>query len=264
MHCNQDLLIELNKLNLLHVVLLPIVLDYDAASFQVTLAHSYRKGINGFKQDHKEAFRYFESASKCGNLEAEAWVAHPVFRARAEVYEDDENYRLAKLNIEKGYPLSYLNLCCCFLEGTGVEKNVNEAIELFKKGANLEDSWCQMAMAYLYEKGEVLDKNLIESIRFYRLSVEQENEEAQYYLGCSYEIGEGVDQDYKEAFRLIKLSADQGVELAQFKLGEFYENGKGIEKNLKEAIRFYQYALDQGSSGAKEGLKRCEILLAPN
>lgn len=71
-------------------------------------------------------------------------------------------------------------LAACYLEGTGVDKDVNEALKLFSAAAELGDV------------------------------------QAMYLLGSIYEDGdEGVKKDVKEAKKWYKKAAAEGYEPAQ-------------------------------------------------
>jgi len=57
--------------------------------------------------------------------------------------------------------------------------------------------------------GSGVEKDIKEAIRLYRLSGEKGNQNAQYQLGLLYETGEGVQKDKNEAIRLYRMCAEE-------------------------------------------------------
>ena len=103
-----------------------------------------------------------------------------------------------------------------------------------------------------YVNGTGVPKDLKEAVRYFRLAADQGDAQAQLYLGGCYLNGSGV---LKEAVRYYRLAADQGNAHAQRYLGACYANGVGVPKDIKEAVRYYQLAADQNIPQANEALK---------
>jgi len=83
---------------------------------------------------------------------------------------------------EQGYADAQFNLALMYVNGEGIEKDMNQAVALFKKAA---------------EQGHV---------------------DAQNNLGAMYFTGEGVDRDEKEAVKWFEKAAKQGNADAQANL----------------------------------------------
>lgn len=91
---------------------------------------------------------------------------------------------------EQGYADAQFNLGLMYANGEGVEKDMAQAVELFKKAA---------------EQGHV---------------------DAQNNLGAMYFTGEGVDRDEKKAIEWFEKAAVQGNEEAQANLDAIRASGK--------------------------------------
>lgn len=89
---------------------------------------------------------------------------------------------------EQGYADAQFNLGLMYINGEGVEKDMNQAVALFKKAA---------------EQGHV---------------------DAQNNLGAMYFTGEGVDRDEKEAIKWFEQAAKQGNADAQANLDAIKTN----------------------------------------
>ena len=72
------------------------------------------------------------------------------------------------------------------------------------------------AQAVKYETGvDPMDKDLAEAIRLYRGAAEKGNADAQYRLAILYNRGEGVEKSAEEAKKWLNLAAEQGHVIAK-------------------------------------------------
>jgi hypothetical protein len=115
-----------------------------------------------------------------------------------------------------------------------------------RKRAKAGDADAQVQLGYMHDIGKGMQKNLGEALRLYRLAAEQGDHRAQYNLGVSLAKGEGVKKNEREAARLYGLSAEQGYAPAQHNLGFMHEKGQGVGKNEAAAARLYRAAAEQG------------------
>ena len=129
-----------------------------------------------------------------------------------------------------------------------------EAVEWYRKAAEMGDSKAQCNLGYMYDNGYGVDQDYSEALKWYQKSVEQGNSRAQNNLGSMYQNGLGVSQDYSEAVNLYRKAADQGYDVAQNNLGWMYENGYGVKQDYIEAVKWYRKAADQGYAWAQNNL----------
>jgi TPR repeat protein len=102
-----------------------------------------------------------------------------------------------------------------------------------------------------------VEKNIEEAVRLYRIASESKFAVAISNMGCCYENGIGVEQDEQEALRLYREAAEQGYAEAIFGVGYCYSNGIGIEQNFDEAVSWYRRAAAFNNSGALNNLGSC-------
>ena len=97
-----------------------------------------------------------------------------------------------------------------------------------------------------YAEGEGLAKDINEAINWYRKAAEQGIVEAQENLGYLYLKGDRVPKDRTEAAKWYRKAAEQGVAIDQNMLGLFYIKGDGIPKNTVEGLAWCILAADSG------------------
>ena len=93
----------------------------------------------------------------------------------------------------------------------------------------------QYSLAQMYINGQGVTKDINKAINLYTAAAEQGHMEAQTNLGLLYFNGQVVDKDYKEAFTWLSKGADQNDFLAQKTLAIMYMQGWGVEQSDEQA-----------------------------
>jgi hypothetical protein len=107
--------------------------------------------------------------------------------------------------------------------------------------------------------GTGVPKDVKEAVKYFKLSAYQGNPIAQYYYGNCLEYGVGIAKKEQDAVKYYKLSADQGYDVAQRNYGVCLEKGIGVERNIAEAVKYYRLCANQGRPCVQrrlEGLER--------
>ncbi|MEI3363994.1 MAG: SEL1-like repeat protein [Oscillospiraceae bacterium] len=182
----------------------------------------------------------------------------------------------------------------CYEVGEGVEQSWEEAVQWYRKAAEMGLAQAQCDLAWCYEHGKGVEArngrgvllvskalpsrttpvgfSVWPTLTSYGRGVAQDWKEAVYWyqkavdagsayamcdLGVCYERGEGVQQDYAKAAELYRQAAEAGNPPGQCNLGYLYEIGQGVEQNWEEAVRWYGAAARQGLARAQCNLAWC-------
>ena len=148
------------------------------------------------------------------------------------------------------------NLGKFYRDGTGVEKDIDKAIELLTKAANLGCKGAITDIAWIYRYGKGVKINGEEAVKWYRVGVEKGYDDYLLELAQIYLDGTIVEKNIETAIHYYKRAAEKGIERALLKLGELYEDVNGVEVNTHKAIFWYRKAAAKGNEEAKECLKR--------
>ena len=73
-----------------------------------------------------------------------------------------------------------------------------------------DDAKALYMIGVMYEKGEGVAIDYAEAVQWYRKSADMDNSSAQYRLGRLYERGQGVEQNKEEAIKWYKKASKQG------------------------------------------------------
>jgi len=138
-----------------------------------------------------------------------------------------------------------------YMNGQGVEIDIDKAIYWFQKAANQDEAIAQYYLGMLYLHGNGIERDISKAINWLHKSAEQEDTLAQYQLGNMYLKGTGVEKKYFMAVHWFRKAAEHREAAAQLQLGNMYTQGKGVAKNDDEALYWYKKAAEQGSNEAK-------------
>jgi len=112
----------------------------------------------------------------------------------------------------------------------------------------------QFSLALRYENGTGVKKNLAQAVNWYLRSAKNGNAKAQFNLASMYENGEGTARNIPQAIRWYTTAANNGDANAQVNLGNQYARGINIPKNIQKAAKWYKRAADQGDMRGRANL----------
>ncbi len=118
-----------------------------------------------------------------------------------------------------------------------------EAAGWFAKAGHAE---AQFELGSLYVNGTGVQKDINEAAKWIRKAAEQGHAEAQRDLGQMYEAGDGVPEDIAEAAKWYRKAAEQGSSLAQDSIGWLYAEGHGVPQDSAEAAKWFHKLIEQG------------------
>jgi TPR repeat protein len=124
-------------------------------------------------------------------------------------------------------------------------KEDREALERYRKAAELGDTGAQTVLGRIYANGMGVAKDDTKAAQWYRVAAEKGVPEAQTALGWMYLNGKGVDKDEAEALRWYRKAADQGSAPAQYMLAWMLENARGTAQDDIEADHWYLKAAER-------------------
>jgi len=169
------------------------------------------------------------------------------------------------------------------ISGAGFSRNDREALDYFRRSAELGYGPAQVVLGYLYDTGTMTAGSQSEAVDWYRKAANQGDVLGTWMLGRRYYLGNGVpqdinaaekwlqqaadqnnpfaayylgrimaDRDYAKAPALYKLAADQGLPQAQYRYAKTLADGRGIAQDRFNAYVWFVVALDAGYSPAAQ------------
>ena len=130
------------------------------------------------------------------------------------------------------------------LDQADPEKDYTIALTFAQSAAAQNNGDGIWALALAYEHGRGVEANVERAIELYRKGAELGHAPSQHSLACYYFRGDVVEADHDLAFELCMKSARQGYGLAMKDVGRCYQFGNGVEDDMDLAIEWYEKALE--------------------
>lgn len=156
-------------------------------------------------------------------------------------YNNNEEYDTAYTYYSQaadiGYEASIYNLGVLYANGTGVSKDGEKAMELYKKAANKGYTSAQLWVGVAYdfkcdEFGVVQDLN--EAEKWYRLAAEKDNASACWNLALIIHSKSYYDNQDAEVLQLLTKASLNGNENATIEMAVRLCSGRGVTEKMKK------------------------------
>jgi TPR repeat protein len=137
-----------------------------------------------------------------------------------------------------------------YRSGYGVARNLETAIEWFKRSAGGGDAIAQAALGSIF-----LDRKMYsESAAYFAQAAQQGHSEAQLQLGYSYALGQGVQASAADAAKWFQAVCEQGNKTVSLLAGTELRAGKIIPADAKAAAKCLERASSLGDLEAAAAL----------
>ena len=150
--------------------------------------------------------------------------------------EDDEGYKV---------------LGSLYLNGWGVKKNVNLALENYKMAAAFGNEKAMNQIGIIFEGNDDFDANPEQSFYWFNEAAKKGSDVGMFNLGYCYKNGFGVEEDVEQAAEWFKKSAELGNVDAMCELGLYYQE---TLVDFSKAKMWYQKAAELGNAEAMNKL----------
>ncbi|GHE99950.1 tetratricopeptide repeat protein [Thalassotalea profundi] len=152
---------------------------------------------------------------------------------------------------EEYAPAQY-QMALIYLNGHGVKKDEQKALELIMKAADQNYPDALFNLSVIYSEGRLVKKDLKKAFEYMQKAANKNLPSAQFNLGVMFANGEGTPKDPTRAARWYEKAARQNYVFAQFNLALMYFEGKGVRLSLQES---YIWNIIAAKSGYEPAIK---------
>jgi TPR repeat protein len=163
-----------------------------------------------------------------------------------------------KRSAELGYVPAQVALGFLYDTGTLVPGSASQAAEWYRKAADNGDPLAQWLLGRIYFQGGGVPQDVASAEKWLRAAADQGNPFAQYLLGRTYS-----DRDYTKAPALYRAAAEQGLPQAQYYYGKALKDGRGVPQDRHAAYTWLLMSIDGGYEAGRMDLTEIEGLLLP-
>lgn len=142
-------------------------------------------------------------------------------------------------------PEVYHCLGLMYLNGLGVEKNIETAYQNFQKGEQVKNKECLTEIGKLHFHGELGTVDYQKAKEYFELAMKMNDPAAIYMLGEMHLQGLIFESNIEKAKEYYEIADLKGDRDATLRLGELYLSGQGVEKDLEKARLYFEKLNDQ-------------------
>lgn len=214
------------------------------------------KNAGGLLADHEKAYKWYHKASEKGSFEGSYQLGEMYEYGSKDMYllkDDEEALKWYRKSAEQGDPYHQ------YLVGKQFHyrKKYTEAFKWHQEAAKQDYSDAQIAVAFMYEKGEGVPKDRQEAMKWLRKAAELGNSHGQYVLGFRYE----EEGNMKDAIYWYS-QAMENSNPAKYQMAVIYYEGRYVSKDNEEAIRLLKELKKEGYRDASSFLSKIQGELA--
>ncbi len=219
---------------------------------QFSLGMMYAKG-EGVTADMAEAYYWVSKAEKGMRFETDKErVRASLKKIKSRITPEQLSLAEAKLSGNRPAPKVLSNdeefeLCMVDLEA----KNFSDAISKLSKLGDKGHIKSILKLGEMYLAGEGTEKDAEEAMKWFQKGAEKEDPASIYKIGLLHSSGQGAPQDDIEALKWILKAAELDYAPAQNTLAEYYMTGKGLDQNFGEAYFWTCLSAQQGNEEAE-------------
>ncbi|XP_063046799.1 death ligand signal enhancer [Engraulis encrasicolus] len=150
------------------------------------------------------------------------------------------------------YSKAQFNVGVCYEKGRGVRKNLNKALQFYRRAATSGHRQAQYRCAKLLlssRRQQRAEEDQATAIALLEAAAAAGLTEAQLYLGVL--LSQEPAGDQQRAVQYLRMAAQSGDSVGLLYLGQCYECGVGVKQCLGTAANLYRQAAAAGNQKAK-------------
>ena len=215
------------------------------------------KGINGDlwnSMGSERGFKLIMSLARSGYAPAQVELGH-IYAFGKKPFNGGKDmcqavYWYSKA-ADQGNAEAQNSLGVCYANGTGVKKNPDRALQLYRLSAKGGNAFAIFNLGNYYAK----EGDFREAKEYYLRAAAKDHPSAMYNLGMIYYEGKGVTKDIDEAVYWFERASALDEPRAQNNLGWILARGENGVVDTERAIVWFKKAAAKGVDNARKSLK---------
>jgi TPR repeat protein len=199
-----------------------------------------------------------ETGARNGNVEAMQQLGEYYSSDEASVVEYPKAVYYFTMASSLGHGPSFLGLARCYFYGLGVKKSYKLAHDYTREAIRSGSINARLFFSLFYLQGYGVEVNLDKAYDLVYDHLIKENAYAQYIVGNIYLRTNQIDK----GVLYLSLSANNGLIEATNLLGSIYLNGDFVNKDEKLCKKWYSLAVKQGCKLSTQILSAIEYFSA--
>ncbi len=252
--------------------------------------YRYPEGREGFEPDMQEAMKWYRAGAEDGDSIAQSILGDFYWNGEFVDQDDQEAAKWYRASAEQEFSYGLYELGRCYDLGRGVEADKEKAFKLYMKALELDDDLAYLVaepLAEMYLQGTGVEKNYDEAQKLYYLSGESEtllvdwmirtepladvmdwiqsgiskgNAESMAAMACCFYHGDGVEENEETAItwavKATNLGSEAGLDILGAIINYLDEMGEEVSspEKLTELEPCLTHLAESGSFVAAKSL----------
>ena len=195
----------------------------------------YESGI-GVKRNIKMAVAYFKDASLKNNLFGMLNMARYYFHGIGIANDTEKALALYKKAFDSGFSDAMVECGDSYLYGTATsEPDYQKAVSCYQEARLKRSPAAAHRLGLMYLEGWGVPKDTQMALNYFNMAMDSQYLEAITDMGIFYKEGKLVEQDYSKALELLLKAANKGSFKAMSELSQMYLLGIGVKPDFAVA-----------------------------
>lgn len=206
---------------------------------------------NSFSPDTIEKVNFYMKYPNYSQSASLIMLGYQYLEGNTRPKDIDKAIECFKKAADEGFPLAQFILGTIYLESLYVAHDIPKSIYYFTLAADQGLSDAHFYLGFIYLNKEFKSINVEKGFYHFNIASELNNKNAHYYLGCHYYYGEYIERNIYKAIHYFYLASQQEYADADFHLGLIYYEGKFVRPKINDSIYFFKKAARENSSMAQ-------------
>ncbi len=141
------------------------------------------------------------------------------------------------------------------LRAAECEERARKELPVVVQRAASGDARALVKLGTHYSFGEGVECNLDQAFDCYRRAAELGHPDGMFNLAACYRLGEGTEVNVEKAIYWYTRASDLGEVFAPFELGNLFAGSGGVEADLEQAAFYFRLARERGHQDASRRLR---------
>lgn len=161
---------------------------------------------------------------------------------------------ILEMAVVKNHPKATVRKGDAYFLGLGVEKNYSEALNWYKKAAELNNLDALYLIGMIYKDSLIKGKTYADAVEYYLVLNEKGIVATNMLIGEAYLNGKGVEKNIITARLWFEKGVAESDPGSVYNMGYLYQKGIGVKANMEKAVELMEQSCDSNY------LRACETL----
>lgn len=124
--------------------------------------------------------------------------------------------------------------------------DIKIAIKLYKESARKNNDEAYFKLGTIYYIGKVVKRDINKAMDYFKKAASYDHIKSKYNVAVIYGLKQYKFHSYKKAYKILLELAQDGHAKAQNKVGQYLLHGLGVDKDYKQSVKWFEQSYFKG------------------